>query len=674
MFEQSGWTDRTAGAPSLNGGSGNATVSISDVSIDATFTPIIAVTLPTGSASSPWGIVGGAWTQAAGVMSQTSVAPGDKKAVLTDQSYPTSSQITANVQVGTWSSTSDVARAGVGILTDPTTGHGYNLLFQGSNSVSFLDDQVAWGNTYSFDWNPGTSYWFQLADIQGTLYGKIWQDGTTEPSDWMFEQSGWTDRTAGAPSLNGGSGNTTVAFSDVSIDATFTPTIAATPPPGGVSSPWGIVGGDWVQTAGELSQASSASGDKKAVLTNQTYPADSQITAKVRVETWSSTSDVARAGVGILTDPTTGNGYNLLFRGSNSVSFLDDQVSWGNSYSFDWNPGTSYWFQLADIQGTLYGKIWQDGTTEPSAWMFEQSGWTDRTAGAPSLNGGSGNATVSFSDVSIDAPALVTSPIVGFPTPTQSPPTSTWTLTGGDWIDVGGMISQTSVAAGDKKAILTDRSYPINSSITARVEVISWSDSSDVARAGVGILTDPTSGHGYNLLFRGSNSVSFLDDQVSWGNSYSFDWNPGTWYWFKLVDIQGTLYGKIWQDGSTEPSAWMFEQSGWTDRTAGAPSLNGGAGNATVSFTDVSIGAPAPTGLPITGFSSLATPLLTPSWALNNSDRIDGSAMASQMSITGYDIKTVQINQSLTANSFHLDDQIPRGPRNNRFRSLLRGY
>jgi hypothetical protein len=440
---------------------------------------------------------------------------------------------------------------------------------------------------------------------------------------------------------------------------------------GPLSQPWTQSGGTWTQSGGVLYQTSSVPGDKKALLTDQSYPANTQITAKVRVDDWNDTNNGDTVGgVGVLTDPSTGSGYNLVFSSADRVSFLDDQVALGNSYSFDWNPGTWYWFQLADIQGTLYGKIWQDGSTEPSGWMFQQSGWTDRTAGAPSLNGGSGNATVSISDVSIDA---TFTPTIAATQPTGVA-SSPWGIVGGVWTQASGVISQTSVATGDKKAILTDNSYPTGSQITAKVQVGTWNSSSDVARAGVGILTDPTTGHGYNLLFRGSNTVTFLDDQVAWGNTYSFDWNPGTSYWFTLVDIQGTLYGKIWQDGSTEPSGWMFEQSGWTDRTAGAPSLNGGSGDATVSFSDVSIDPTASTGPPVVAFASLSTSILAPSWMLSRSDRFDRDALTGQVSMTGHDRKPAQINQSLTVNSFHLDQQIPRGPRNNGFRSLLRGY
>jgi hypothetical protein len=135
--------------------------------------------------------------------------------------------------------------------------------------------------------------------------------------------------------------------------------------------------------------------------------------------------------------------------------------------------------------------------------------------------------------------------------------------------------------------------------VVARVRVDSWVDG-DYARAGIGLYTNETTGAGYNLVFHGGHgaagTVQFLDDGVRWGNSYSFTWNPGTWYVFKLRMQAGVLYGKIWQDGTSEPAAWQFTQTGWNNRSGGAPSLNGGSaaggsGNSTVSFDDVVVNA-----------------------------------------------------------------------------------
>ncbi len=112
--------------------------------------------------------------------------------------------------------------------------------------------------------------------------------------------------------------------------------------------------------------------------------------------------------------------------------------------------------------------------------------------------------------------------------------------------------------------------------------------------AGVGIYTDPNTGQGYELVLHGKNQVQFLDDGVTWGNAFPFSWQKGTWYWFELTDQGGTLLGKVWQDGTPEPSSWMFQQSGWTDRTGGDPALDGGAavkgqGYSTASFDSVSV-------------------------------------------------------------------------------------
>jgi hypothetical protein len=175
---------------------------------------------------------------------------------------------------------------------------------------------------------------------------------------------------------------------------------------------WRFAGGSWALNSGALSQSSTAAADpRKAIVTGLNAPADVEVVARVRVDSWTD-GDYARAGVGLYTNETTGAGYNLVFHGGHgaagTVQFLDDGVRWGNSYSFNWAPGMWYVFKLRMQGGVLYGKIWPDGTPEPTAWQFTQSGWAGRSGGAPSLNGGSssgsgGNSTVSFDDVVVNA-------------------------------------------------------------------------------------------------------------------------------------------------------------------------------------------------------------------------------------------------------------------------------
>src|SRR5206468_6355126 len=88
-----------------------------------------------------------------------------------------------------------------------------------------------------------------------------------------------------------------------------------------------------------------------------------------------------------------------------------------------------------------------------------------------------------------------------------------------------------------------------------------------------------------------TDTVEFLNDQVTWGNAYAFAWSPGAWYWFELEERAGTLYGKVWADGTPEPAVWMFEQDGWADRP-GAPALTGGSDDGAIaSFDDVTVAA-----------------------------------------------------------------------------------
>jgi glucose/arabinose dehydrogenase len=171
-----------------------------------------------------------------------------------------------------------------------------------------------------------------------------------------------------------------------------------------ISSDWSFVGGQWTQNNGMLRQteATGSSDIRKAILTDQRYPADQEITAKVRITSFAN-GDMARAGVGIYTNASTGSGYELVFHRQGTVQFLDDHVTWGNAYRFNWQVGTWYWFKLLDQNGTLLGKVWQDGTPEPSSWMFKQTGWTDRRGGAPALDGGAavpgqGFATAGFDE------------------------------------------------------------------------------------------------------------------------------------------------------------------------------------------------------------------------------------------------------------------------------------
>ncbi|MBN1409230.1 MAG: family 78 glycoside hydrolase catalytic domain [Spirochaetales bacterium] len=174
---------------------------------------------------------------------------------------------------------------------------------------------------------------------------------------------------------------------------------------------------------------------------------------------------------------------------------------------------------------------------------------------------------------------------------------SAWTLYGGTWSEREAILRQDSTSQGDPcKAIVSNSgmSPGNNQTVIARVYVNTWSDG-DSARAGVSLFTGTGDGRGYNLLFHNNHStVQWLDDAVAWGTSYTFNWSNQTWYWFKLKMENGTLYGKVWQDGSAEPSNWPYT---WTrSGRSGYPALNGGTsghgGSCTVFFDDLTVSSP----------------------------------------------------------------------------------
>jgi PKD repeat protein len=181
-----------------------------------------------------------------------------------------------------------------------------------------------------------------------------------------------------------------------------------------------------------------------------------------------------------------------------------------------------------------------------------------------------------------------------------------WTIAGGNWVQSNGVVSQNLDNQGDpKKLVLTNSgiTWGNNLTITSKVRIDSWSNG-DFARGGVSLFSspgvvcnDPYTGCGYNLLFHYTttnphNYVQWLDDYVEWiSPGYVYAFNNNQWYWFKMNMSQGTMYGRIWADGSTEPTDWPYT---WTKSgRTGYPALNGGAtmsgGSSRVSFMNVTV-------------------------------------------------------------------------------------
>jgi hypothetical protein len=217
-----------------------------------------------------------------------------------------------------------------------------------------------------------------------------------------------------------------------------------------------------------------------------------------------------------------------------------------------------------------------------------------------------------------------------------------WIVYGGTWVETGKILSQNSTTTSSPKKVIlsgSELNFTANQTITAKVRVDSWIEGNNNSRAGVSLFTGTGNGQGYSLIFvRDHSTVRFLDETSSWGPLYTFTWTSGTWYWFKLKNENGTLSGKIWQDGMSEPATWVYT---WArSGRSGYPALYGGSNNvSSASFNDTVVTndstAPASTStlLPVTATPTLLvnTPTISP---LSTSTSVPTSPSATAQSPT----------------------------------------
>jgi hypothetical protein len=278
-----------------------------------------------------------------------------------------------------------------------TTPHDTTFVVSPSSSGVLANDSDADGDALTAILLAGTQDGTLTLNSNGTctyvqgagFYGEDFF--TYKASDGALSSAATTDTIIVTPTGGSTPLVTDALYADDFSETTLDPT-------------WQTIGGTWSVGSGTLSQTSTASGgSNKLVASNMAFPANLEITAQVEVNSWSGTSP-AKAGVGVNNNSTSGDGYNLVFSGANTVAFLDDTTNtWGNSYAFTWKTGTSYNFALEIVGSTLYGSVWASGTTQPATWMFNQTGWTDATGASPALDGGiSGGATVSFQNLSVN--------------------------------------------------------------------------------------------------------------------------------------------------------------------------------------------------------------------------------------------------------------------------------
>ena len=117
------------------------------------------------------------------------------------------------------------------------------------------------------------------------------------------------------------------------------------------------------------------------------------------------------------------------------------------------------------------------------------------------------------------------------------------------------------------------------------------------------VASDPTSGHGLNLVFHDGH-LAWVQDFVVWGPAIDYAFEPGRWYWMKLYKRLGDaggrawidegrdpslLEGKVWRDGEVEPVDWMTSWIGFHEPASGYPGLTADSEGASVSFASFTV-------------------------------------------------------------------------------------
>lgn len=200
-------------------------ISVSDnISVAESITPDLTISVqspalihyqPFGQAAIPpnWQEFGnGTWTYTGSILTQSAVGSGDPQKVLyTGDSSPLERVVQALVTFDTLNSGTD-NRGGITIIANNTNARGYNLVLRGNNSLSFLNDLIAWGPSTSISPVQGESWWLKAMYLGGVLYGKAWKNGTTEPG-WMITWTQTPDASFVYSGITGNSSSNTAKYS-----------------------------------------------------------------------------------------------------------------------------------------------------------------------------------------------------------------------------------------------------------------------------------------------------------------------------------------------------------------------------------------------------------------------------------------------------------------------------
>jgi len=153
-------------------------------------------------------------------------------------------------------------------------------------------------------------------------------------------------------------------------------------------------------------------------------------------------------------------------------------------------------------------------------------------------------------------------------------------------------------ASGDPNKLIITALGTVSTAVDmfVKIRVTSFAGG-DLSRMGLSCCMDtsPSAGSGYCGLFHNDvNSLDLLNDLRSWGTQGTYSWSLDTWYYmrFRVVDPSSRVgQVKVWQVGTTEPSAWTVDGSfgSGTARSYGEVGFAGSRTTDTTYFDDVTI-------------------------------------------------------------------------------------
>lgn len=254
--------------------------------------------------------------------------------------------------------------------------------------------------TATFAATAGTSYTLRFRVVGTSLNARVWQTGTTEPTNWMV--------TATDTALSSGfcglrvqiASGVTVSFTSFlatvpGSSPTPTPSPSPSPSPTGTATAtatagtplaqdtfqrpnqalWGTAsdgqtwGGD-ANTQSVFSIASNAGLVSNATTSYSAVLGPAATNAEVLFT--GSMSSYSNNNLGAVLRWTDGNNwYKAYIDGASLVvqKRVNGATTILGSVPFTATAGTSYTLRFRVVGTTLYAKVWQTGTTEPANWM-----------------------------------------------------------------------------------------------------------------------------------------------------------------------------------------------------------------------------------------------------------------------------------------------------------------